>query len=166
MQATSEPLDLVGRTTPLTTEEFAALRGKYLDVEVNKYTWLESLGELHRDGDLPAKVGRTKIQWYQRGECHRDNGLPAIVRANGFMAWIVGGYEQRDGDLPTIVNSDGAQLWRNRNGILHRDNGLPAVIQLDGNVTWFTNGMKTGDQDDPPPGAVFPGQLIKSASKQ
>ena len=72
----------------------------------------------------------------------------------------------RDNDLPAIIFKDGEQGWY-CHGKKHRDHGLPAVIWANGtSLKWFINDKQIGDQDNPPPGAVFPGQLTKPARSQ
>ena len=71
----------------------------------------------------------------------------------------------RDGDLPAQVWANGTQYWY-QHGKMHRDGDLPAAIYSNGTMTWFEHGEKTGDQDNPPPGAIFPGQQTKSARKK
>ena len=56
--------------------------------------------------------------------------------------------------------------WQDKDGKVHRDGDLPAAIYSNGTMTWFEHGEKTGDQDNPPPGAIFPGQQTKSARKK
>ena len=101
-----------------------------------------------------------------KGELHREGGGPAsICLACGTKCWYAHGKPQRGGDLPTVVLSDGTQLWH-RGTQWHRDNNLPAIIHPDGKMSWYVNDVKTGNQNSPPPGAVFPGQLVKSAGKR
>ncbi len=79
--------------------------------------WLNSLGQLHRDGDLPAIEGVNGSKyWYQNGKLHRDGDLPAVEFADGSKAWY-------------------------QNGEVHRDGGLPAVQWVDGTKDWWVNGI-------------------------
>lgn len=130
-----------GRTTPLTQPEIDhafATAPNNDDFAV----WYDSDGKLHRDGDLPAFVYLDGTQeWYQHGDEHRD------------------------GDLPAQVFADGTQFWF-KHRKWHRDGGLPAIIYTDGTMEWYTDHKYMGNQDDPPPGALFPGQQVKSASKK
>ena len=137
-------------------------------------------GKRHRDDDLPAIVGEDRsLIWYQYNEVHRDNDLPAKTFADGSQEWYQRGKLHRDDDLPAVERGDGAKSWR-KHGKLHRDGNMPALIYVkgtpryedqrtpveeDGEMEWWVSGEKTGDQNRPPPGAAFPGQLIKSASK-
>ena len=131
-----------GRTTPLTSSEIEEIFASAPRTSKQRAYWLDSDGKYHRDGDLPAHV------W-----------------ANGDQNWYRHGKNHRDGDLPAIVYADGEQIWV-QHGAVRRDNNLPAVIHPDGAMVWYENGEKTGDQDNPPPGAVFPGQQTKSARKK
>jgi hypothetical protein len=49
----------------------------------------------HRDGDLPAFVGKDEHIWYKNGQIHRDNDLPAIVRVDGTREWFKNGEPYR-----------------------------------------------------------------------
>ena len=96
---------------------------------------------------------------------HREGDLPAEVYADGSMNWAQYAEYCRYGDLPSQVTADGKQVWW-VGRIWHRGGGLPAIIYPDGRMEWWVDDIKTGDQDNPPPGAVFPGQLTKSAGKK
>ncbi len=78
--------------------------------------------------------------------------------------WDSEGEYHRDDDLPALVWKDGGQHWYLR-GNPHRGDGLPACISADGTMAWFEYGVKIGDQDNLPLNAIFPNNLIKSASK-
>ena len=138
---------------------------------------------MHRDSDMPARINAKNgsQSWYRDGKCHRDNDMPSFVSTSeGVKEWHQRGKLHRDGDLPAVVREDGARSWRKR-GELHRDGNMPAIIYVkgtprnedrrinveeDGEMEWWVNGKKTGDQDNPPPGAMFPGQQTKSAGKK
>ena len=71
-------------------------------------------GKLHRDGDLPAKIGFWKDGTVRFEEFYKE------------------GFQHRDGDLPAEVwyYSDG-KVWYElfyKEGLQHRDGGLPAKI--------------------------------------
>ena len=141
-------------------------------------------GKKHRDGDLPAYLwGDGSQGWCQNGNFHRGDDLPAIVWANGDQEWRQHGKRHRANGLPTIECKNGVKIWY-RHDKLHRDGNLPAIIyvkgsnrhqnhtyllesiiDIEGAMEWYVDGVKTGDQNSPPPGAVFPGQLTKNASK-
>ena len=131
-----------GSTQPLTPSEIEEAFASAPHKNKHRAYWLDSDGENHRDGDLPASVYVNGSQvWYQHGKNHRD------------------------GDLPASVWEDGDQEWR-QHGEHHRPNGLPAIIYSNGKMSWYEHGEITGTQDNPPPNALFPGQKIKSASKR
>ena len=101
------------------------------------------------DNDLCGGIRKTCTHYMDRrivwnddnGRIHRDGGLPAIVFYDGTQNWVL-------------------------NGAMHRDGGLPAIIYPNGECQWWVNGTKIGTSDDPPEGAVFPGQLTKPARAQ
>lgn len=128
--------------------------------------WEDSNGRQHRDDDLPSVVHLDGTQeWHQHGKRHRDGDLPACIYKDGALYWWQYGEVHRDGDLPAVLHEDGSREWCQR-GKMHRGNNLPAFIRPNGEMIWAVNDVKTGDQDNPPPGALFPGQQTKSASKQ
>lgn len=68
-------------------------------------------GELHRDGDLPAKIySDGSCQWYRNGLLHRDNDLPAINN-HIFQVWYQNGKRHRDNDMPAEISVDGHKVW-------------------------------------------------------
>ena len=76
--------------------------------------WRNKNGQFHRDGDLPAYIGRNgTLQWYQNGKWHRDGDKPAIIYPEGGLRWY-------------------------QNGQYHRLHG-PAVIRLNGTLEWWIN---------------------------
>lgn len=103
----------------------------------------------------------------QDHDLHRGRDLPARVWRDGSQLWYLCGLKHRDGDLPAVVNKlRGGREWYQL-GLRHRDGNLPAVEEEEcGTMEWWVNDKKTGDQDDPPPGAIFPGQQTKSARKR
>ena len=70
-----------------------------------------NMGQLHREGDLPAVKDRTGIYYYVNGRRHRING-PASIKVDGTLEYYV-------------------------NGLLHREDGA-AIIRPNGyNEYWF-----------------------------
>ena len=65
----------------------------------------------------------------------------------------------RDGNLPAIIYVKGTPRY---NGKDKPD----TTVEEDGEMEWWVFDVKIGNQDNPPPGALFPGQLTKNASKQ
>lgn len=49
---------------------------------MDMYTWRNRTGDMHREGDLPARVSATCMEWRINGNLHRSGGKPAIVCAN------------------------------------------------------------------------------------
>ena len=71
-------------------------------------------GKLHRDGDKPAYISRTKQHWIQDGEFHRENDLPARIEGQPgrqTLEWYQHGQRHRDGGRPAIVNSNNSYGW-------------------------------------------------------
>ena len=67
-----------------------------------------------------------------------------------------------------MIYITGSQEWY-KNGQLHRDNNFPAKIPAnsdDKSLEWYVDGECTGDTDNPPPNALWPGQLTKPARSQ
>ena len=154
-----------GLTRPLTQEETEAAFACAPVIHEDIARWTDSSGGKHRDNDLPAVVyADGSMIWWINNKVHRDGDLPAIVNVDGVRAWYNNGKRHRDNDLPAYDDGDGELIWFN-NGNIHRGNGPPARIYSNGQMFWYTNGKCIGDQDNPPPGAVFPGQQTKSASK-
>lgn len=51
--------------------------------------WHDEDGQVHRDGDLPALIGKSGIYgWYQHGKLHRDGGKPAYINGDFEEYWI------------------------------------------------------------------------------
>jgi len=112
--------------------------------------WRDSLGRLHRDGDLPAAVmpDGSQQDWYCRGKRHRDGDLPAVVLAAGSQYWYTHGKKHRDGDLPAVVDADGHQEWW-QHGKLHRRHDLPAHVEANGSRWWYKYGVQHRNHDLP-----------------
>ena len=52
--------------------------------------WRNGRGELHRDGDLPARIWANGGQeWWVNDQLHRDGGKPAIIGADGKQEWFI-----------------------------------------------------------------------------
>lgn len=154
-----------GLTRPLTQEETDAAFASAPKIDEGIARWTDSSGKKHRFHDLPAIVKADgSMIWWIHNEVHRGGDLPAIVNKGGVRSWYNNGRRHRDNDLPAFDDGNGNLAWF-RDGQLHRGNGLPARICSNGQMTWYLNGKYLGNQDNPPPGAVFPGQLVKSAKK-
>ncbi len=123
------------------------------------------LGQLHRDGDLPAyivlgdmpleiaeEIGATgimpaldqytgwEIAWYNRGQYHRDGDKPAlIIRFARESHWYQHGRLHRAvGPAVTIANYGKKWLVY---GVLHRDDG-PAKIIAGQPDEWHLYGVR------------------------
>ena len=103
------------------------------------------------------------IEWVDMdNKTHRDNDLPSMIYSNGFREWRQHGEYHRDDDLPAVTCAYGNQEWYT-DGKRHRGGGKPAYVYASGACEWWVMGEKTGDSAHPPPGAIFPGHLTKSA---
>ena len=87
-----------------------------------------------------------------------------MIEPEGTQKWFQHGKLHRAFNRPAVVYTDGTQVWY-VNDKRHRDDGLPALIDVRGHMDWYMNDIWLGDQVKPPPGAIFPGQLIKNAAK-
>jgi len=100
--------------------------------------WLKD-GKIHRDGDLPAAIGKDgTLYWLKENKTHRIHS-PAVVFPNGETQWY------RKGELhrwfgPAIDCPDGTKVW-SLFGKKHRF-FAPAVVRADGNNTWYFNGKE------------------------
>lgn len=96
----------------------------------NKYDWEDNTDNLVRD-DL--------LMWVNsKGQLHRDGDKPAQIDPGRFYAWYQNGKIYREGDKPTVIQRSHLE-WRNDKG-LHRDFDRPAVIDEDGYKEWWKNG--------------------------
>jgi hypothetical protein len=69
--------------------------------------WHNKDGEVHRDGDLPAKIEGECKEWYQNGLHHRDNDLPALIDPrNGRQVWYKNGVRHREGGKPAVIHGE------------------------------------------------------------
>jgi len=97
--------------------------------------WMNSAGEFHRGGDLPALIMKHGCVYMNHGVIHRSGDKPAIVYC---------------------VESNGETIAYYRNGEIHRDRELgpamiypPSLTELDtykhGKVEYYNKGerMKT-----------------------
>lgn len=107
-------------------------------------------GVLHRYGG-PAVIDCGRYWWYQHGQLHRDHDLPAYIGKDGGKSWYQRGMKHREGDLPAGVYR-GRQEWL-KYGKKHRGGGLPAVIMeslaQQVHCEWWEYGVKRADQSFP-----------------
>lgn len=95
--------------------------------------WRNAAGELHRDGDLPARILPSgTIEWRINGLLHRGDDKPAVIWANGDQSWYEYGVRKRGGNKPTRVNADGSLFWYVGLGLLYRPGGKSALICASG----------------------------------
>lgn len=91
--------------------------------------WLTETGQLHRDNDLPAYIGRDGTQmWFHLDRCHRENDLPSVVKLCGTKEWYRNGLRHREGG-PALIHPNGREYWYWL-GELHRPDG-PAITGAD-----------------------------------
>jgi len=113
---------------------------------MNYYYQYNTLGQLHRDGGLPAaEWDNGDKYWYVNGQRHRDDGLPAIEYWGGDKEWWVNGKQHRDSDLPALENVNNLKEWW-VNGNLHREGGLPAVEDIYNGNEWYIYGKKLSNE--------------------
>jgi len=110
-------------------------------------------GQLHRDGDQPAKmiIGSGKVlvqEWYQYGKLHHNGDQPAVINENGFKKWYKHGKLHRDGDQPAIERLNGSKDWY-QDGKCHRDGDQPASISANGRKEWWQHGQCHRGDDKP-----------------
>jgi len=134
--------------------------------------YFDKKGQVHRDGDKPAKIYPDgKLEWYIHGRLHRDGDQPAIIKPNGEKTWYkngnihrdgdkpagewkdelywsINGQAHRDGDQPAEIKSNGEQIWW-QHGKIHRDGDKPAVMRPDGERQWWRKGQLHRDDDKP-----------------
>jgi hypothetical protein len=124
----------------------------YILEEINgngDHKWYNRVGQLHRDGDLPAIIyADGKQEWYKNGKLHRDGDLPAVIHKDGRQDWYKNGKRHRYGDLPAIIQANGTQKWY-KEGTLHRNGDLPAYMGATGRQEWYKEGRRHRDGDLP-----------------
>ena len=132
------------------SEDYAAQNGVRED---SRWTWRDSKGRLHRDGDLPASIDDNGCRmWCQHGILHRDNDRPAIIIIGPRGCekhWWVHGRRHRD-NRPAEKYGDGIRHWKVY-GKLHRIGG-PAIEDPNDihGTRWYVNGQvfPNGDDDE------------------
>lgn len=97
--------------------------GSYVIISEAAKTYYNIKGEIHRNGDLPAKiwVGVGEF-WYRNGSLHRDNDLPACVcdswAGSKHLEYFKNGKRHRDNNRPAFVHKSGyVEFWENGNMI-------------------------------------------------
>lgn len=54
--------------------------------------WYNDKGELHREGDLPARIEQNGAStWYKHGIIHRGDNKPARIDSDGTKFWYIDG---------------------------------------------------------------------------
>jgi len=97
---------------------------------VEKWYWR---GRLHRQGDQPAYVRKSKGKieyraWYRNGRLHRAHGRPAVIcDKDKKQEWWIRGKFCRNNNQPVVEYNRGRKMWANIQGELHRDDDLPAI---------------------------------------
>ena len=72
-------------------------------------------------------------RWYNEvGELHRDGDLPAVEWKSGGKEWWINGILDRENDLPTIVYVTGTTVWFNKSGVRYRIDEW-----IDGDKAWY-----------------------------
>ena len=77
------------------------------------------------------------ISWRQNNQLHRDGDLPAFIGRYGTLEWRQNNQLHRDGDLPAVIGKDGQLEWW-KNSLRHRSCG-PAVIYASSRLEWWIN---------------------------
>ena len=102
--------------------------------------WLDNDGELHREGDQPARIEADGNKfWYVHGEQHRNGDQPAYIGTDGTKFWYLHGKFHREGDQPARIWRTGSKEWW-IDGKLHRDGDQPARIEAGGRKEWWVEG--------------------------
>lgn len=118
-------------------------------VENRYHMWYRN-GQLHRDGDQPAVLGpHGRKKWYRHGQHHREGDQPAVITPRLKHEWWVDGFLHREGDQPAVVYLHGGQQEWYRHGQLHRDGDQPALITADGRMVWYQHGKRHREGDRP-----------------
>ena len=100
--------------------------------------WRTPGGELHRV-DGPAIIRPDGYEaWIIHDQYHRLDG-PARTLADGTLEWWQHGERHRD-DGPAITRTDGSEEWWVHDK-LHREDG-PAITQPDGKLEWHEHGVR------------------------
>ena len=76
-------------------------------------------GKLGRAGDLPAETNRLResFTWYRAGEIHREGNLPAVVGRHQ-LEWYIDGVPARTGNGPLAMSADGSRVVLDPDGRL------------------------------------------------
>lgn len=65
----------------------------------------------HSINDKPAEIIHNSQYWCYKDLPHRDNDLPAIIRSDGFEAWMINGQYHRENNLPAIMCNNKKEWW-------------------------------------------------------
>lgn len=89
-------------------------------------------GIIHSYDDLPAKHqlslgGSSTFLWYDEGEIHRDGDKPARISESGIWEWRKRGRTHRDGDKPALIGlPPGKGTWY-KDGRICREGNKPVI---------------------------------------
>ena len=108
-------------------------------------SWVNAGGNLHRDGDLPARVcSDGSLEWWNNGKLHRVGDLPSVVNADGSMFWFQCGVCHRANDMPAKIMANWSRMWY-KNDKLHRDSNKPAIVHANGSMEWWVRGKQVDE---------------------
>lgn len=96
--------------------------------------WRNSLGVLHRAGDLPAIVHPDGTnEYWVHGKRHRGNDKPAIEWSDGTKEWYFAGVRHRNGGRPAFVNPNTrwVEHWIRGTFVKGSCNGVEIVDETD-----------------------------------
>lgn len=88
--------------------------------------WFNQHNQLHRDGDLPARIVGGVIEYWQNGALHRDNGPAVIEKSSPYRVYIKNGKIHRD-DGPAVTNRDGTSQYYLNNAAHTKEQWLKAT---------------------------------------
>ena len=91
----------------------------------------------YNDGSHTKQYPTGTVAWYKNGELHRDGDMPAKIYARGRLEWYKNGLQHRDDDKPAVISADDLLVWY-KNDKLHRSCG-PALIRPNNQHQYWIN---------------------------
>ncbi len=133
-------------------QECTKLHSERTGERIDFYEWVlgcAPLLESKKSEDEPTEIDSegTKIWKNAAGQIHRDGDLPAKEYKNGDKWWYQNDINFRANDLPTIVRNNGRQVWLNAEGYLNRLTG-PAIINSNGDEEYWIRAKKYSSKEE------------------